>query len=87
MNNPFKLRAENPYNLRQVSEFSRSVVKSVYHGTESISYLRPKIWDILPEKQKNIENLVHFKKEIKGWKPGNCPYRLCKGCIDNVGVL
>ena len=30
---------------------------SVYHGTESISYLRPKIWDILPKKLKSFENL------------------------------
>ena len=48
MNNIFKLKAESPYNLRQVSEFSRPMVKSVYLGTESISYLGPKIWDILP---------------------------------------
>ena len=40
MNNIFKLRAENPNNLRQVSEFSRPMVKSVYDGIESISYLR-----------------------------------------------
>ena len=65
MNNIFKLQAENSYNLRQVSEFSRPMVKSVHHGTESISYLGPKIWDILPEKLKNIGNLQHFKKEIK----------------------
>ena len=65
MNNIFKLQAENSYNLRQVSEFSRPMVKSVHHGTESISYLGPKIWDILPEKLKNIGNLQHFKEEIK----------------------
>ena len=65
MNNIFKLQAENSYNLRQVSEFSRPMVKSVHHRTESISYLGPKIWDILPEKLKNIGNLQHFKKEIK----------------------
>ena len=38
---------------------------SAYHGTKSISYLRPKIRDILPEKLKNIDNLEYFKKEIK----------------------
>ena len=59
MNNIFKLRAENSYNLREVSEFSRPMVKSLYHGTESISYLGPKIWNILPEKLKNTENLKH----------------------------
>ena len=39
--------------------------KNVYNGTESISYLGPKIWDILPEKLTNIENLEYSKKEIK----------------------
>ena len=87
MNNIFKLRAENPYNLKQVSEFSWPMVKSVYHGTESISYLGPKIWNILPEKLKNIEDLEHFKKEIKTWKPDNCPCRLCKVYIESVGFL
>ena len=87
MSNMFKLKAENSYNLRQVSEFSRPMVKSVYHGTESISYLGPKIWDILPEKLKNIDNLEHFKKEIKTWKPDNCPCRLCKVYIERVGFL
>ena len=65
VNNIFKLRAENSYNLKQVSEFSKPMVKSAYHGTESISYLGPKIWNILPEKLKNTENLEHFKQEIK----------------------
>ena len=87
MNNIFKLRVENPYNLRHVSEFSRSMVKTVYHGTESISYLGPKIWNILPEKLKNIENLEHFKKEIKTWKPDNCPCILGKVYIESVGFL
>ena len=43
-NNIFKLRAENSYELRQVSEISRPMVKSVYHETECISYLGPKTW-------------------------------------------
>ena len=60
MSNIFKLRVENPYNLRQVPEFSRPMVKRVCRGTESISYLEPKIWDILPEILKNIENLEHL---------------------------
>ena len=44
MNNIFKLREENPCNLRHVSEFFKQMVKSVYNGTESMSYLGPKIW-------------------------------------------
>ena len=87
MDNVFKLRTENPYSLRQVSEFSRPIVKTAYHGTESLSYLGPKIWDILPEKLRNMDNLESFKKEIKTWRPDNCPCRLCKVYIEGVGFL
>ena len=48
MNKIFKLKARNPDNLRQLSEFSWPMVKSGCYGTESILYLGPKIWDILP---------------------------------------
>ena len=47
INNIFKIKAKNPYNLRQVSEFSRPVVKSVYHRTERIPYLGPRRSSIL----------------------------------------
>ena len=87
MSNMFKLKAENSYNERKVSEFSRPMVKSVYHGTEGISYLGPKIWDILPEKLNNIDNPEHFKKEIKRRAPDNCPCRLCKVYIESTGFL
>ena len=87
MSNMFKLKAENSYNLRKVSGFFKPMVKSVYHRTECISYLRPKIWDILPKKLKNIDNLDHFKKKIKTWTPDNRPCRLCKVYIESIGFL
>ena len=87
MDNVFKLRTENRYSLRQISEFSRPIVKTVYRGTESLSYLGPKIWDILPEKLRNMDNLERFKKEIKTWRNDNFPCRLCKVYIEGVGFL
>ena len=85
--NIFKLKAEKSYNLRQVSEFSRPMVKSVYHETESISCIGPKIWNILPEKIKSIDNLEHFKKEIKTWKHDYCLCRPCKVYIESKGFF
>ena len=38
-------------------------------------------------KLKNIENLEHLKKEIKIWKPDNCPCRMCKAYIERIGFL
>ena len=44
----------NPYNLRQNSQFSRPRINTVYHGTESISNLGPKIWDLVPSNLNGI---------------------------------
>ena len=52
-----------------------------------MSYLGPKICDILPKKLKNIDNLANFKKEIKTWKPNDCPCGFCKVYIEGVGFL
>ena len=35
-------------NNRNPSEFVRPNVRSVFNGTESISFLGPKIWNIVP---------------------------------------
>ena len=87
MNRVLKLNSDSYYNLRQISQFSRSLLKLVYHGTESISYLVPKIWDILPDVYKTIQNLNTLKIKIKKRKPENCPCRLCKVYIDRVCFL
>ena len=87
MNEIFELRNERRYNLRQSSQFFLPLVNSVYHGTESLSYLGPKVWDILPNIYKNIDSLHKFKKAIKKWKPENCPCRICKKYNANVGFI
>ena len=42
MNEIFELKNEHPYNLRQHSQYLRPLVKSLYHRTESLSYLGSK---------------------------------------------
>ena len=87
MNDIFKLRGEQTYNLRKLSQFYRPKVNSVDNGTESVSFLGPKIWDLVPNELKDIGNLAAFKKAIKKWSPEKCPCRLCKNCIRNVGFI
>ena len=58
----------NLYGLRQNSQFSRSRINTVYHGTESISNLGPNIWDLVPSNLKEISDLNKFKKAIKQWR-------------------
>ena len=51
--------------------FSRPLVKSVYKGTENLSLLGPKIWDVLPDASKDLPNLNSFKVALKKWRPVN----------------
>ena len=42
-------------------------VGSVFHGSESILYSGPKIWDIVPLELKELTSVVAFKEVIKEW--------------------
>ena len=53
-------------------------VRSVFHGSESILYFGPKIWDIVPLELKELTSVVAFKRGIKERKSENYPRRLCK---------
>ena len=46
-----------------------------------------KIWDMPPDDYKDIDDLNTFKSKIKNWKPENCPCRLCKADINNIGFV
>ena len=43
MNNILTQMNNNRYNLRQISEFSRPLINSVYHGRECVSFLGPNV--------------------------------------------
>ena len=65
MNDIFKLKGEQTYNLRKLSQFYRPKINYVYNGIESVSLLGPKIWGLVPSGLKDIWNLAAFKKAIK----------------------
>ena len=55
----------NPHNLRNKSSLKTSNVKSVYNGTETISFRAPQIWSLVPNNIKNVPSQEEFKKLIK----------------------
>ena len=83
----FQFRNDIPYNLRQRSQFHIPPVRTVFSGTESIKYLGPKIWELIPDEMKELESLWEFKRAIKLWKPTSCPCRLCKQYFYGIGFL
>ena len=53
----------------------------------SASYLGPNIWEQIPAEVKNKDSLDGFKNEIKKWKPSECPCRICKTFVPNLGFV
>ena len=87
MNEIFQLREKSHYNLRYTSESIISPIHSVCHGSESLSCLGRKIWELIPPVIRQIDTFSGFEKAIKKWKPTNCPCRISKTCIPNVSFL
>ena len=77
----FNQREISPCNLRRHTEFRVPLTRTVYHGSESISSLGPKIWDVLPTSFKEAATLNNFKKLIKKWVPQAYSCKLCKNYI------
>ena len=64
------------YDLRNNNSFKRRRVKSVWHGTESVSYLGPKIWDLVPNEIKESKSLNALKFKIKRGVSERCSCRI-----------
>ena len=76
-----------PYNLRSENSFMSRQVNSVCHGTESLSFLGPKIWEQVPQEIKESDNIAIFKSKIKKWTPLHCPCRLCRTYLPQIGFM
>ena len=55
--NAFTTVPENHYNPRNYNGFRFPFARTVYHWTESISYLGPKVWAIVPIELRNAQSL------------------------------
>ena len=77
----------NNHNLRNKLFFKIPRNETVHNGFESISYLGPKIWEMLPSEMQECETLFEFKSKVKSWNPINCPCKLCKTYIGGVGYV
>ena len=66
--------------------FHRPDVNSVYNGEYSLRSFGRIVWNtMIPENINFLPN--HFKKYISEWVPDNCPCRLCKDFIPNLGFI
>ena len=60
----FKLSSPT-HNLGNKRDFVSNHMKTLYFGTESLSSLGPKLWDLLPQDLKTLTSLTLFKSQVK----------------------
>ena len=76
------------YNLRSTcNQFKRENIKTVHYGLQSVRYLGPKIWELVPNNIKYCGSLSKFRKLIKSWRKESCPCRLCKTYIARLEFI
>ena len=86
-NELFRFRKHISFELRQATQFQISWVHLAFSGTESLKFIGPKVWALVPNEMKQLESLRKFRNAIKQWKPTFCPCRLCKRNIHRIGFL
>ena len=64
------------YNFRNIYDFKRDNIRSVYYGENSLRYAGPILWSLVPIEIQNCTSLPAFKNCIRSWVPTNCPCRL-----------
>ena len=86
MNEISEVSNDHPYNLKHSSRSSRALRKSLYHGTEDLSYLGPTVWYILQDICKKHRQCKQIQKAIKKQKSGSYPCSICKNTLQ-ISVL
>ena len=87
MNEFFNFQENESYNLRSGIHLASRNMHTAHFGTDTISSLGPKLWKLIPDKIKHAPTLTVFKAEIKSWTTKNCPCRLCKIFVKDLGFV
>ena len=86
INDIFHPRAVS-YNLRPQIYFIRPNVSSEHFGISSLRCMAAKIWYMVPNDMKNVNDIETFKNNIRKWKSVNCHCKLCLDYVFCVGYV
>ena len=64
MNEVFHVKSPIPYYLRDKNELYSRNLKKLTYGTESVSFMAPKIWPIVLQEMKNYQSFFFFQKIV-----------------------
>ena len=73
------------YNLRSGIHLASRNMGTAHFGTDVISSLGSKLWNLIPDKIQHASTLSAFKAKIKSGTIKNCPCRLCKIFVKVLG--
>ena len=62
-------------------------VRTEHNGIESLRYMGPVTWNLLPDDIKSAVSLESFKTNVSKWKPVGCTCKLCNPYYENLGYL
>ena len=86
MSSLFKIR-ETTHNTRYFQVLSNESRRTTNYGLETICYRAPFLWANLPPEYQLENSLNIFNRKIKNWKGENCPCRLCKTYVRELGYI
>ena len=87
MNDILTLDENAFYNLRSGVTVTRRNIRTNKFGFETITTIGAVLWRNLPNDIKNSDSLNIFKHRIKQWTPDNCPWKICRKFIKNLGYI
>ena len=78
---------EGPDTLRNELKLKSRKIHSVRRGIETASFVGARIWNSLPSDLNQCKSLELFKLKVKNWVPENCPCKLCKTYLKQIGYV
>ena len=88
----FSLGENSFYNLRLGVTINRQNIrtrKSVQYNLfrKTVSTIGAILQNALPAELKNAESLKIFKQKVKLWSPNDCPCKICRKFVKNLGYI
>ena len=73
-------------NFRSDVRLQRRNVNTILYGKETIASLGAQISNLVPKNLKCLKSFNEFKINIRRWTIKECPCRLCKVYVQNLGL-
>ena len=83
MSDIFSLSENSSYNLKSGVTENRRNIRTSKFGFETVCTIGAFVWNDLPAELKNAESLKIFKL----WSPNDCPCKICRKFIKNLGYI